>query len=314
MNTTVPQTPAPRGADDIHRADHGAISVSVCGLGLMGSAIAQTLIDRTVAVTVWNRSPEKSAPFHGAARLATSATDAVAGSDVTVFVLADYAATEAALHACGAALSGRTVVNLCTGRPTDAQRVAAVVTDAGATYLDGAIEAYPGEIGHADTLISYSGARTAWEEHRQLLTSLAGRSHYLGADPGAANVLDAAMAGAFYNGSLGAFHEAVAFADRSGIALTDIKDGIDYWAELLRRHAHAAIDAVIAEDYRTDQATLEVYLAAARTWLDTVQSSGQNARILAAYTANLDEAHAAGVGGLSLTAHVGTLQAVTTHR
>jgi len=38
-------------------------TISVLGTGLMGSAVASTLIDAGHTVTVWNRSADKSAPL-----------------------------------------------------------------------------------------------------------------------------------------------------------------------------------------------------------------------------------------------------------
>jgi 3-hydroxyisobutyrate dehydrogenase len=37
-------------------------SVSVIGLGIMGSELARVLIERGYDVTVWNRTPEKLPP------------------------------------------------------------------------------------------------------------------------------------------------------------------------------------------------------------------------------------------------------------
>ena len=52
--------------------------VSVLGLGLMGSSIAHTLIDKGYSVTVWNRTLEKAAPLTAAGgKAAFTAVEAV---------------------------------------------------------------------------------------------------------------------------------------------------------------------------------------------------------------------------------------------
>ncbi|MGD8841416.1 MAG: NAD(P)-binding domain-containing protein, partial [Gammaproteobacteria bacterium] len=38
-------------------------NVSVVGLGMMGTALAKTLLEDGLEVTVWNRDPEKAKPL-----------------------------------------------------------------------------------------------------------------------------------------------------------------------------------------------------------------------------------------------------------
>ncbi|RYE38919.1 MAG: NAD(P)-dependent oxidoreductase, partial [Hyphomicrobiales bacterium] len=282
----------------------GGARVSVLGLGLMGAAFARALVDAGHSVTVWNRSPGRCAEFVArGARAASTPEDAVRSSDVSLLILSNYEVTADLMTQVGDAVSGRTLVNLSTGDPGSAVRLFDRMTSHGAAYLDGAIEAYPSEIGRPGTLISYSGSATAWSTYRELLLTLAGRSHFLGDDPGAANVLDAAMAGAFYNSALGAFHEAVSFATSSGIALADISFSIDYWIDLLRTHLYESVDEIGSGDYTTDQAALNTYLAAVRSWRTTVMAEGQRAHIMTANMHNLEAACEAGLGSLSLAAH-----------
>ena len=59
-----------------------------------------------------------------------------------------------------------------------------------------------------------------WEDVQSLVTPIAAQSRYVGARPGAANVIDAAMAGAFFNVALGAFHEAAAYVRSEDVAIT----------------------------------------------------------------------------------------------
>jgi 3-hydroxyisobutyrate dehydrogenase-like beta-hydroxyacid dehydrogenase len=62
-------------------------TVSVLGLGLMGSALARALLANGLEVTVWNRSPEKAAEFEGLAPVANSVLEACAASSVIVVCL-----------------------------------------------------------------------------------------------------------------------------------------------------------------------------------------------------------------------------------
>ena len=59
-------------------------SVSVLGLGLMGSSLAQVLVASGYPVTVWNRSTEKADKFKDSATIAPSLLDACTNSEVIV--------------------------------------------------------------------------------------------------------------------------------------------------------------------------------------------------------------------------------------
>jgi len=58
----------------------------------MGSALARALLAKGFEVTVWNRSPEKSAEFKGSAPVASSVIDACATSMVIIVCLLNYEA------------------------------------------------------------------------------------------------------------------------------------------------------------------------------------------------------------------------------
>ena len=107
--------------------------VSVLGLGLLGSAIAERLLDLGWEVTLWNRTPAKAAALSRRpnARLAGSAADAANGADLILTCVTDGSALEAILFgsegvaaAWGtrpAALDGRLVVDMSTIAPSEAR-------------------------------------------------------------------------------------------------------------------------------------------------------------------------------------------------
>lgn len=66
------------------------MQVSVLGLGTMGQGVARTLLREGFDVTVWNRTTSKAEGFPAAgARVAESASDAVADADVVLSILFD---------------------------------------------------------------------------------------------------------------------------------------------------------------------------------------------------------------------------------
>ena len=73
------------------------MKIGVCGTGRMGSAIAQRLMSVGHEVRVWNRNPAKTRPLVDAGASATgSPADLVEACDVTIVMLLNDAATEAA--------------------------------------------------------------------------------------------------------------------------------------------------------------------------------------------------------------------------
>jgi 3-hydroxyisobutyrate dehydrogenase-like beta-hydroxyacid dehydrogenase len=193
--------------------------VSVIGLGKMGSALAQAFVRAGRTVTVWNRTAAATAPVERMGATATPAVaDALIASPVVVVCLADYDATGEVLGADGAveALAGRTVVQLTSGTPDQARRLEAGVTAAGATYLDGAIAAWPRQIGGPEAAIAVSGPEEPYQRVAPLLRELAGEVTYLGPSIGhALAVFNAGLA--YLAGHWLGFAHAATIAEAEGL-------------------------------------------------------------------------------------------------
>lgn len=81
--------------------------ISVIGLGLMGSALATTLLEDHYKVTVWNRTASKAEPLvEAGATLAVSVNEAIDGSEIVIVCLSDYDATNQIFSGC-ADLTGK---------------------------------------------------------------------------------------------------------------------------------------------------------------------------------------------------------------
>lgn len=185
--------------------------VSVIGLGAMGSAIANAFMSAGHEVTVWNRSPARTALYrNSAATIASDPAAAVAKSPLTVICIDDYSASNALLESPGmrAALNESVIVQLSTGTPGEARNAAEKITAAGARYLDGAILAYPREVGH-DALIAISGNAEVYESHQSTLGALSTDIRYLGAAVGAAAALDVAVLSYYAVSHIGLVHAAL---------------------------------------------------------------------------------------------------------
>jgi 3-hydroxyisobutyrate dehydrogenase-like beta-hydroxyacid dehydrogenase len=74
-----------------------ASTVTVIGLGLMGSALARAFLQAGHELTVWNRTPAKTAAFEGLARIAGTVQEACAASDAVVVSVPKYEVSNALL-------------------------------------------------------------------------------------------------------------------------------------------------------------------------------------------------------------------------
>ena len=91
-------------------------SLTLLGLGAMGSALARTWLAAGHPLTVWNRSPARAAALAAeGARVADSATQAVAANSLVITCLLDNDSVGEALD--GADLARKDLVNLTTSTP-----------------------------------------------------------------------------------------------------------------------------------------------------------------------------------------------------
>lgn len=273
-------------------------NIAVIGCGLMGSTLARTYADDGADVVVWNRTPDKARRLEGPnLRAAESVEAAVRKAELVLVSLATYQAVEEALDPV-ADWEGKTLVNLVTGSPKDAERLAAWAEARGARYLDGAILCYPQDIATESGLVVYSGPQETWAAHERRLLQLGGASHFVSDVYGAANVIDVAVVGGFYNVAIGAFIESAAYARACGVPIEALRPDTENLLALLHHSVGEAIEVIASGNYETDQATVDVCLAANRSWRQAMVDAGQRAALLTAQLESYAAASAAGKGHL----------------
>lgn len=185
--------------------------VTVIGLGAMGSAIANALLGAGLEVTVWNRTASRTGPVAEAGAQAAAAPEAaIQASPLSLICIDSYRSTLAILEqpAVRDAVAGRTLVQFSTGTPREAREGERWAKKHGAHWLDGAILAYPREIGHS-ALVFVAGDGAVFEGHRPVLGALTDELRYLGDAVGAAAALDLAVLSYYIGSHLGLTHGAL---------------------------------------------------------------------------------------------------------
>jgi 3-hydroxyisobutyrate dehydrogenase-like beta-hydroxyacid dehydrogenase len=191
--------------------------VSVIGLGQMGSKLVELLRANGRTVTVWNRSGAKADKLRAeGVVVAQTAAEAMAASPVALVILADVDAVGEVLWCVTEGLDGCIMINLGTTGPEMARAFSSRIGEAGGTYLDGAIQAAPSQMGEASTPILLSGNRKAFEAAEPVLRLLAGNLVYLGEAQDAAAFMDLATLSYVYGAYAGFLH-GVRIAEANGV-------------------------------------------------------------------------------------------------
>lgn len=289
--------------------DHNqAHDVAVLGCGNMGSAFVRALLKSGHSTVAWNRTPARAEALAAdGAKVLTSSDEALATARLTIICVSSTDDVRQLLDAAGPEkLRGQTILNVTSGTPDDARALRAYAQEHGILYLDGAIAAYPEQIGSTDARILVAGDETLWEAHRAVIHDLGGESLHVGTDHGAANAIDAALTGAFYITSLTAYMEAVRFVNGFGVDQDVLSSLTSYALAVLDHQTKLALGRVAKGDYATEEATLNVYADAATAFAAGLSVTGKAP--MANTTARvLREAVEAGLGDLDMAA-IATLE------
>jgi 3-hydroxyisobutyrate dehydrogenase-like beta-hydroxyacid dehydrogenase len=161
------------------------MTVAVVGLGKMGEAIAERVLDGGFPLVVSNRTRERAAPL--AARGATvldSAAEALQEAEACLTALADDAAVEAVLLGEGGVLAaarpGTTLVEMSTVSVASSERVAAASAAAGVHYLRAPVSGNPVAVRSGTLTIVVSGPGEAFAELEPLLRAVGPKVLYVG--------------------------------------------------------------------------------------------------------------------------------------
>lgn len=288
----------------------GNKQITVLGLGSMGQTLARLFLDKGYRVTVWNRTAGKADALAARGAVAArSAADAVRASPVAVMCVYDYRAADAilAMEGVAAALDGRLLVQLTTGSPQDAREAEAWAHRQGASYLEGAIQAAPDQMGLPDTPILVSGAEAAFRAAEPHLRVLGGGIVYLGGQASAAAAMDLATLSAIYGTLLGFLHGA-RVAEHEGFDVAEygrIVAGIMPTFAGFLQHEGGVIQS---GDFAISQSPMRISIEATERILQTAQQAGLNTEFPAFAAGLFRRAGAAGLGGEEVAALIKLLR------
>lgn len=259
-------------------------TVSVLGLGRMGSALASALVDAGYDVTVWNRSDKPAPP--NTKRAATP--EEAFKSDVVVTCLSTYDVQEPLLTN-----EIKTLVNLTSGTPEEARATAEWAKANGVEYVDGVIMAVPQQIGTKQARILYSGQ----QEHHVLQAF--GEPVHVGDDPGMAALYDLALLGIMWS-AFGGYLQAVALLGTAGVTPQQFTPAaVDFLNEMGTLLPEMG-EETQHKNYETDVSALDINVAGLRMLTEASRQQGIDTTVPQALHDLFQRAQANGHGAHSI--------------
>ncbi len=156
--------------------------MGLIGLGNMGSAFAERLLDAGYQLVVHNRSRRKTEPLteRGAA-VAESAADLAGAVDIVLTSLSDDDAFESiAASVIAAGRPGTVLVDMSTVSPSASARVAALAERASVLYVRAPVSGNPSVVRAGNLSFIVSGPSTAFERAEPVLLAIGPTIHLVG--------------------------------------------------------------------------------------------------------------------------------------
>lgn len=255
--------------------------ITFLGLGLMGAALAETMIKAGHETVVWNRTPTKAEPLVAlGAKQAANVPDAISQSPITVVCVGDYDNSDSILRTPEAleALNGRLLVQLSSGSSRLAKAAQVWVSQAGATYLDGGIMSFPSDIGTSRAMFVLSGQEQSYKQAEPFLRLLAPKLEYLGDDPGLASAMDSAMLSTAFGLIFGVMNGA-ALCEATGISIKQFIDITKYRLPLDFDTISESALKCQDDSFEEPEASLNTWAATLGPMVETLEDSGYNPEI-----------------------------------
>lgn len=291
--------------------DDSMSDISVIGLGNMGSALAQTLLNAGYEVTVWNRTKSKATPLvEQGATLADGLAAAVIDSPMFIVSLLNYEVTDRLIFdtKVNNALPGKIMIQLSYGTPQDARNTERLAHRYGAEILSGEIEVFPEQIGGPEATILVAGKESLYDKCKPILKTLAGKTTYLGEQIGAPLAYGTALGSLIYCSLFGALH-AARICEVEGLDINQFARGLQ--TNDLENLGDALVDLLDRiNDNRFDQsqATVKVYADGTEQLLQHAHDSDINPIIAQFVDEIMKKAIAAGLGDEDMAAIIKVLR------
>jgi 3-hydroxyisobutyrate dehydrogenase-like beta-hydroxyacid dehydrogenase len=200
-------------------------TVGIVGLGRMGHPIAANILEAAFPTVVWNRTQDKAVDLLERGAIWVESPGAlVQAADIVLSSLADPAAVEAVYFGADGLLdrahSGTILVDLSTGSPSLARRIAAAARERGAAFLDAPVAGSIKAATDAQLGIMVGGDRASFERCEAVFSAFGKAAFYLGESGNGATMK--LVSNAILATMVQALAEGVALGQKAGLDPADI--------------------------------------------------------------------------------------------
>jgi 3-hydroxyisobutyrate dehydrogenase-like beta-hydroxyacid dehydrogenase len=271
--------------------------LGMIGLGLMGTAMTERLLEHGFSVTVWNRSPEKAErllqrgavwsdnPFLSCRRVIIS----LYSSDVVAEVM------ERMSHGWQ---SGQIVIDTTTGEPEDAAKLSARLRGCGMKYLDAPISGSSEQTRRGEATVMVGGEQADFQACADLWPILGKKVFHTGPSGSAAKMK--LVTNLVLGLNRAALAEGLSYAEAVGIspaAALEVLQGSAAYSTAMDVKGRKMIEG----DFRV-QARLAQHLKDVRLILAAAAQRGLALPLSQVHSQLLEQAEAAGFGELDNSA------------
>jgi 3-hydroxyisobutyrate dehydrogenase-like beta-hydroxyacid dehydrogenase len=265
--------------------------VGMIGLGLMGTAFTERLLEGGYEVHIWNRTREKAAPL--TARGARWCENPLTVCDRVLISLYTTDAVKEVLAQMDDGLRpGRILIDTTTGSPDPTARLGARLAERGVQYLDAPFSGSSEQTRRGEATAIVGGSRETFEACQDLFDCCAGKTLYVG--PCGSGSRMKLVSNLVLGLNRAALAEGLVFARALGLELNATLEVLNH-SMAYSRTMDTKGRKMIEGDFSV-QARLLQHLKDIRLILEVAAEKGQALPLSEAHRELLEAAEAAGFG------------------
>lgn len=271
--------------------------VGMIGLGLMGTAITERLLEHGYAVCIWNRTREKADVLisQGAVWSDNPLADC---RRVIVSLYTSEIVAGVIRHLSSGLQSGQIIIDTTTGEPTDAVSLAGRLSEHGVRYLDAPISGSSEQTRRGEATVMVGGELADFNACTDLWPILGGKTFHIGACGSAAKVK--LVTNLVLGLNRAALAEGLVFAEAIGIqpeTALEVLQGSAAYSKAMDVKGRKMIEA----DFSV-QARLSQHFKDVRLILDAATTAGLELPLTQTHATLLARAEDAGLGQMDNSA------------
>ena len=301
----MPPQPAAKRIKPVPQAEHPTkpACIGLIGLGLMGTALTERLLEHGYRVAVWNRSREKADAL--LARGAEWSDNPLAMCERVIISLYTTEVVEAVLAELDAGLhAGQIILDTTTGEPVQTAALGARLAARGVRYLDAPISGSSEQTRRGEATVIVGGDRATFEACADLWRVMGQKVFHVGACGSAAKMK--LISNLVLGLNRAALAEGLAFAEALGVspaAALEVMAGSNAYSRAIDVKGRKLVE----RDF-TVQAKLSQHLKDVRLMLQAAEAAGMELPLADTHRRLMEQAEAAGLGELDNSAIIEVLR------